>query len=79
MKREITLVRFTEALHIGKSLDVNSSLSKGQLVVSVPIELDFDGDRPFISVTFKGRTRDEKYVQLIPFASVATILFNEVK
>lgn len=78
MKREITMIRFAEAIHIGKSLDVNSSLSKGQTIVGVPIELAFDGDH-FISVTFKGKTKEEKYVQLIPIAAVATILFNEVK
>lgn len=78
MKRDITLVRFIESLHIGKSLDVNSSLSKGQSVVNVPIELAFDGDN-FIAVTFKGKAKVDQYVQLIPLASVATIMFNEVK
>lgn len=78
MKKLITVVRLVQDTYVGKSLDLNKTLTNGGSVDGVPIELDFHDER-FLSVRFTGKTKEQKYVQLIPWASVATVMYDEVK
>lgn len=78
MKKVITLVRLVQDTYVGKALDLNKTLTSPGTVMGVPITLDFH-DATFLEVRFNGKTKDEKYVQLIPWACCATVQYEEVK
>lgn len=78
MKREITTVRFATHLHLGTGLDLQVSLTNGQPILNVPTTLEFFDDN-FLVLKFDGKTKDQKYSQLIPMSQIATIMFKEAK
>lgn len=73
--RKIQVVRFHDNLMLGKSLDLKSSLAWGDSVLGTPVELYFY-DQTFMMVKYCGKSVDQKYSQLIPFAQVATLIFE---
>lgn len=77
MKKVITCVRFKEHLHLGTGLDLKGSLAAGDSILGIPVSMDFY-DSTFMLLSFNGKGKD-KYEQLVPWASVASVLFKEVK
>lgn len=64
-------VRFNQAIHLGKSLDLQSYVAEGQSIMGDPVKLSrYDG--VFLQMDFtKG-----KYSQLIPWAQVACLFWE---
>lgn len=70
---KIKIVRFNQAVMLGTQLDVNSSLSEGQTVLGRSIEMSYH-DSTFLKIKFLG---ENPYCQLIPWAQVATVIYEE--
>lgn len=68
---ELLGVRFNQAIHIGRGLDLQSYLEPGQSVLSDTVSLAAH-DTNFLRVSFKSG-----YSQLIPWAQVATVFYKE--
>jgi hypothetical protein len=73
---KITVVRFVNAFGVGTQLDVRSSLLTGERVLDVPISLHRHDDT-FLRIDFAHPTNP--YSQLVPWAQVATVLYEETK
>lgn len=67
---KLSLVRFREAIHIGKALDLNSSLADGQKVLGDVVTLHYH-DANFLRVDF-----ESGYSTLIPWAQVTTVFYE---
>lgn len=77
MKKQITVVRLSSDVHVGRSLDLQKCLVTGETVGGVKIALEFH-DETFLEIRFLGKGLDA-YSQLVPWARVDTVLFKEVK
>ncbi len=73
--QSVSVVRFKEPIHLGKALDPKTYLEKGSKVLNIPTECTFY-DETFMQIDFKGTTKDTKYSQLIPWASISTVIFD---
>lgn len=71
--KKIKLVRFKEHMAIGTGLDQKSYLEDGGTVLGVPVKLS-KYDEIFLKVQFCGKDPVNKYVQLVPWSAVATVL-----
>jgi hypothetical protein len=74
---KLDLVVFSEHYAVGKAHDPNRSLTSGQTVSGVPVELTYYNET-FFCVKFKGRTATEQYNQYIPW-SQCTGVFESYK
>ena len=73
--RPLKVVRFHDSIMLGTMLDLNSAVAFGQTVGGIPTEIYFY-DATFMLLKFCGKTKDLQYMQLIPWASVSTALFE---
>lgn len=71
MSLKIKGVRFTEAIHVGKALDIQSYVEQGMSILGDKITLS-KYDDTFLSIRF-----NSGYRQLVPFSTVATIFIDE--
>lgn len=74
---KITAVHFVNPLPIGRELDTHKYLVNGSRILGNVLDITkYDGMFMRISIT---NSRGERYDQFIPWAQVATVLFEEVK
>lgn len=66
-------VRFVQAIHLGRSLDIHSYLEQGTPVLGDPVTLSLH-DANFLKVRFKSG-----YSQLVPMAQVASLFVSETE
>lgn len=67
---KINLVRFAQSLHLGRSLDLNSSIAEGQRVMGDPVSLKYF-DSNFLSIDFASG-----YSQLVPWSQVSGVFYE---
>lgn len=72
----ISVIRFGDAILLGKSLEPMRSLSTGQRFDKADLELTLYNEM-FIKVSFKHEDSSKDYAQLIPLARIDTCLFAE--
>lgn len=76
--KKIKVIRLASDVLLGTSLEPCKCLTEGGALTGVPYTLDFY-DEMFFVINFIGKTKEQKYSQLIPFARVDTIIFTESK
>ena len=74
--KKITLVRFVEHIQLGKGLDPKSYVEDGGFVQGVPVKLSKHDDS-FLRIDFNGKDKVNKYSQLVPWNTVATVMFED--
>lgn len=73
---KIDTIRFKDSIPVGKSLDPKSFLQSGMRVNNIPVEVSFYDDT-FFRIQFKGETKALKYSELVPWAVVSNVIFED--
>ena len=76
-KIEVLVVHFTSSIMLGRSLDVRTYISQGDIVLGDLVNIDIYDDN-FLRINYSNKGEGyQAYSELIPLAQVSKILFKD--